>query len=712
MSQSSPNALETRDRILDAAEELFADQGFRNVPLRKITQEAGVNLAAVNYHFGSKDELVREVLTRIINPINARRLELLDAAESECGDDPVPVEGILEAMHRPLVDQLKGSGHDSPVYLKLAGRCLSEPTENFSEAIGEIFKEVVERFIAATAHSLPHLEEEDIFWRMHLSMGAMIQALTGEEKLAMISQGRVQATDPEDTLQRLIEFTAAGLRAERTKPKRKTRSAAKGILAMIVISVLVLSGCKSISPPDAKYLASVKAPAHWIAGPSYRPAHFPDRFWVEDFGEPNLTAFVQSALENNRDLKAAQSRIEIAGSNARIVGADLYPELGGNFGSQRSQQNFIGFPFGNNPPGTILSNRNNNFGLSLDVSWEVDLWGRLRAAKSASVADFEASVFDRATAELSIAGQATKAWIALAESRDQVSLAESTIDTFSETEQFIRERFEGGIDNQGTSLASQLLLSQTDVANAIAILATREEVVGRTARQLEVLAGEYPAGKAGSSARMPGYPGKVPTGLPATLLDRRPDLAASERRIAAADERLLSAKKALLPRIALNGSYGTSSEDIGDILNGDFTIWSIAGNMTQPIFQGGRLRANRDKRGSEVELAAAEFEQTALTAFSEVENALAAEKFYNRRVDALIKATRLSEQAYERSIEEFETGTGDVLTLLAAQERRFRNQSELLNVRRMRLDNRVDLYLSLGGSFRPYEAPLEKEPRT
>lgn len=712
MPQSSSNALETRDRILDAAEALFADEGFRNVSLRKITQEAGVNLAAVNYHFGSKDELVGEVLSRVINPINARRLELLDAAERESGKAPVPVETILRAMHRPVVDQLKGSGHDSPVYLKLAGRCLSEPTENFSETIGEIFKEVVDRFLGATARALPYLDEEDIFWRMHLSMGAMVQALTGEEKLAMISQGRVRASDPEDTLQRLIEFTAAGLRAERTKPGKKERGAAKGILATIVAFILVLPGCKSISPPDAKHLASVKAPAHWIAGPSYRPAHFPDRFWVEDFNDPGLTAFVRAALENNRDLKAAQARIEIAAANARIIGADLYPQLDGNFPAQRSQQNFIGFPIGNGAPGTNLSSRSNRFGLSLDMSWEVDLWGRLRAAESGAVADFEASVFDRSTAELSIAGQATKAWIALAESRDQVTLAESTIATFSDTELFIRERFEGGIDNQGTSLASQLLLSQTDVANAIASLATREEVVGRTSRQLEVLAGEYPAGKAGSSARLPGYPGKIPTGLPATLLDRRPDLAASERRIAAADERLLSAKKALLPRIAINGSYGTSSEDIGDILNGDFTIWSIAGNMTQPIFQGGRLRANRDKRESEVELAAAEFEQTALTAFSEVENALAAEKFYNRRVDALIKATRLSEQAYERSIEEFETGTGDVLTLLAAQERRFRNQSQLLNVRRLRLDNRVDLYLALGGSFRPYEAPPEKEPQT
>lgn len=709
MSTPPTSPSETRKRILDAAESLFADEGFQNVSLRKITRDADVNLAAVNYHFGSKDKLIGEVLSRVINPINTRRLALLDEAQTECGGSPIPIEKILEALHRPVVDQLKESGHQSSVYLKLAGRCLSEPTENFSEAISEIFEEIIARVMALAAESLPHLDERDIFWRMHLSMGTMVHALTGEEKLVMLSQGRVQPGDPEDTLRELINFTAAGLRAEKSKKKS---TATGGLIGLAALSILVLSGCKSLSPGDAKHHASVKAPAHWIAGPSYRPAHFPDRFWVEDFGDKNLTAFVQSALENNRDLAAAQSRIEIAAANSRITGADLYPQVDGSFSAQRDLQNFIGFPFGDNPPGSVLSNRSNRFGLSLDMSWEVDLWGRLRAAKSATVAEFEKSLYDRSTAELSIAGQAAKAWFALAEAKDQVALAQSTIDIYEDTETFIRERFERGIDENDTSLAAQLLLSETDIAIANEDLARQQELVGRASRQLEVLAGEYPAGRAGNSARLPGYPGKIPTGLPATLLDRRPDLAAAERRIAAADERLLEAKRAFLPRIALTSSFGTASEDIGDLLNGDFSVWSVAANLTQPIFQGGRLRANRDKRASEIELAAAEFEQAALTAFSEVENALAAEAFFNRRVDALLKSSRLSEQAYQRSIDEFEVGTGDVLTVLAAQERRFNSQAQLLTVRRLRLENRVDLYLALGGSFRPYEGPPEKEPQS
>jgi outer membrane protein TolC len=200
----------------------------------------------------------------------------------------------------------------------------------------------------------------------------------------------------------------------------------------------------------------------------------------------------------------------------------------------------------------------------------------------------------------------------------------------------------------------------------------------------------------------------VPSGLPGTLLDRRPDLAAAERRIAAADERLLEAKRALLPAISLTGSFGSASADIEDLLSGDFSIWSIAGNVAQPLFQGGRLRANIDRRGSELGIAATEFEQAALTAFAEVENALAAETFLTRRVNALAESARLALEAYRRSLEEFELGTGDTLTVLSAQQRLFTSRAQWLTARRERLDNRVDLYLALGGSFRPPVPPAAK----
>lgn len=716
MSKTSAPASDTRKRILDATESLIAENGFRNISLRQITRSAEVNIAAVNYHFGSREALIGEVLARVIKPINQQRLRLLDLAEAR-HTGPVPLEEILEALHRPVVAERQSSPHQTPVYLRLAGRCLAEPPENFSETLKNLFREVIARFMTATRASLPHLDDASIFWRMHFSVGTMIYALTHEDRLPLFSDGIIEASDPEDTLSRLIEFTAAGLRAgtipaTSSVPRPGVMRRARVTTALGLAAACFMSSCESMSPPDAKSFADVKAPAHWIAGSTYRPAHYPDHHWIENFKAPDLAGFVKSVMENNRDLKAAQSRIEIARANARIVGADLYPQIGGQFSGQRSAQNFIGLPIPGAPPGSILSSQNNQFGLSLDMSWELDLWGRIRAAKSAVVAEFEASQFDRSTAELSLAGQAAKTWFALAESKDQVELARNAISTFSETEAAIRDRFENGIEENGQNLASQLLLAEADVANAKDALASRQELVGRSARQLEVLAGTYPAGAAGASARLPDLPGKVPADLPATLLDRRPDLAAAERRIASADKRLLEAKRSLLPAISLTGSYGSTSEDISDLLNGDFSIWSIAGNLAQPILQGGRLRANISKRDSERDLAATEFEQAALTAFAEVENALASEAFLTRRVEALADSSRLALAAYRRSLEEFELGTGDILTVLASQQRLFTTRSQWINVRRLRLDNRIDLYLALGGSFRPFEAPADKSPES
>ncbi len=716
MSQATAPIPDTRTRILDAAEELIAEKGFRSVSLRQITRNAGVNTAAVNYHFGSRDTLVAEVLARVIKPINQQRLRLLDLAEARTGG-PVPLAEILEAMHRPVVAEMKKSPLQTPVYLRLAGRCLSEPTENFSETLVELFREVITRFMAATRATLPHLDDASIFWRMHFSVGTLIYALTHEDRLPLFSGGIIESTDPEDTLRRLIEFTAAGMEAVSVGPvchpaspdnTRTRKRLNAGAPLAITAALFLLGSCKSFSPPDSKHHASLKAPGHWIAGSSYCPDFFPDKHWVETFKSPDLTDYVGVVMTTNKDLKAAQSRIEIAQANARIAGADLYPRLQGGFTGQRDQQIITGFPLG--PPGVPLSSLSNRFGLSLDLSWEVDLWGRIAAAKSAFVAEFEASEFDRATAELSLAGQASKTWFALAEAKEQVQLARSAIATFAETESAIRERFEQGIEESGQNLASQLLLAEADVANAREALATREELVGRTARQLEVLAGNYPAGAAGKSATLPGFPGRVPADLPATLLDRRPDLAAAERRIAAADKRLLEAKRSLLPALSLTGSYGTVRDDIGDLLDSDFSVWSLAGNLAQPILQGGRLRANVSKRDSELQLSATEFEKTALTAFSEVENALAAESFLNRLFDALTEASRLALSAYRRSLEEFELGTGDILTVLTSQQRLFTSRSQLLGVKRMRLDNRIDLHLALGGSFAPYAGSQDKSP--
>ncbi|MEM9016620.1 MAG: TetR family transcriptional regulator, partial [Verrucomicrobiota bacterium] len=368
MPKHEPVLPDTRTRILDVAESLFSDHGFRDVSLRQITRAAEVNIASVNYHFGSKEALTREVLTRVIAPINQERLQLLDRAEHAAQEqgDPVPIEEILRALHRPVVNQLTNSPHHESVYLKLAGRCLAEPAENLSETLIDLFQTVITRFMSAVKNALPELNEADLFWRMHFSFGTMVYALTHGDRVALFSQGRVSKSDPEEILQRLIEFTAAGLRAEASVPaippeKPKSRPA-KASLSIGLATLFLLSSCQSLSPPDSKYHTSVKAPAFWVASPDFQPAYFPDRDWVDQFRNTPLVDYVDSVLSNNRDLKAAQARIEVARANSRIVGSDLYPQIQGGLSGQRSLQNFIGFPFGTPEEGagaapSVISNR-------------------------------------------------------------------------------------------------------------------------------------------------------------------------------------------------------------------------------------------------------------------------------------------------------------------------------------------------------------------
>jgi AcrR family transcriptional regulator len=223
---------EARNRILDAAEKLFADQGFEAVSLRQITTQAEVNLAAVNYYFGSKEGLIIEVLARVVGPINERRLAMLDEAEAEVSGKPVEIERILEAVFLPIISSMNESEHSRQVVLKLAGRCMSESGDEMPEAMLRIFREVADRFCGALFLALPHLSKAEVYWRMHFTIGSMLYALVQHETLVSISAGEVVANDAVKALEELVAFTAGGLRAENAVHEKEAqllaRSATKG----------------------------------------------------------------------------------------------------------------------------------------------------------------------------------------------------------------------------------------------------------------------------------------------------------------------------------------------------------------------------------------------------------------------------------------------------------------------------------------------------
>jgi AcrR family transcriptional regulator len=211
----------TKTQILDAAERLFGEHGYAATSLRAITAAAKVNLAAVNYHFRSKDELLRAVIARRIEPINARRLTLLDAAEKRAGHGAASIEEILDAFTRPVLEAVAQSGDARAQMGALLGRAYVEPG-GMARFFEEHIRETAIRFLAAFRRALPELPPTDLFWRVHLMVGGMAHTLASGPLLEAISSGLCNSHDTEEAARQMTAFYAAGLRATpvRSRPKK------------------------------------------------------------------------------------------------------------------------------------------------------------------------------------------------------------------------------------------------------------------------------------------------------------------------------------------------------------------------------------------------------------------------------------------------------------------------------------------------------------
>ena len=201
----------TKDRVLDVAERLFAEKGFAQTSLRDITAEAGVNLAAVNYHFQSKDHLIAAVFERRIGPINEKRLAMLDALEGQAAGRPLVVEDLVRVIVEPVLRLI--ATPEGACAANLIGRAPTEPGEVFERLFTGHFSSVVARFVAAARRSLPDLPDVEVFWRIQFAIGAMSHVVAGQRLIQFISGGLCDTTDVDGMLDRLVAFVAAGCRA-------------------------------------------------------------------------------------------------------------------------------------------------------------------------------------------------------------------------------------------------------------------------------------------------------------------------------------------------------------------------------------------------------------------------------------------------------------------------------------------------------------------
>src|SRR3954469_19299949 len=212
---------DTKTRILDAAEQLFTEQGFEATSLRSLTTAAGVNLAAVNYHFGSKEVLFQAVLTRRLDPMNQERIELLERVEREAGGRPLSVEKILFAMLIPALKLARDEKRGGKNFLRLVGRAYADPAPFIRHFLSAQYAEMIGRYKEAFLKALPHLSRQELTWRLHFVMGALSYTLAGPDALKLFAQATSTDHNDELLLQRLAPFLVAGLKAPALADTRK-----------------------------------------------------------------------------------------------------------------------------------------------------------------------------------------------------------------------------------------------------------------------------------------------------------------------------------------------------------------------------------------------------------------------------------------------------------------------------------------------------------
>ena len=219
MSAEAKHNPDTCARILDAAELLFMQHGFEATSMRMITGEAGVNLAAINYHFGGKEALVQEVFRRRLTWLNQERLRALDAFEAQAGGAPLKPHHIVEAFFGVALRMAADTAGGGHVFMRLLGRTYTEPTEFVRKFLAEEYAAVVTRFKAALIKALPDVPREEILWRFHFMLGAMSYAISGTDALQLVAGSRLNENDPEALARRLMPFLLGGLRAPLAKTK-------------------------------------------------------------------------------------------------------------------------------------------------------------------------------------------------------------------------------------------------------------------------------------------------------------------------------------------------------------------------------------------------------------------------------------------------------------------------------------------------------------
>jgi outer membrane protein, multidrug efflux system len=407
--------------------------------------------------------------------------------------------------------------------------------------------------------------------------------------------------------------------------------------------------------------------------------------WFDLLRDPELRKLVETALQQNRDVRVAIASIDEFRAQYGVTRGALFPQLSvnGEGGTEKSVFGSLGaFKF------DVVT-------ATADLQWELDFWGRLRRATEAARADLLAREESRRAVVLTLVSDVATAYLELRELDLDLEISKRTLASNEETLRLARRRFDQG-------LISELDVRQfeSEVANPAAKVADFERQIAQKENQLSVLVGRNPGGiPRGSELSGTLAPLAIPAGLPASLIDRRPDVRQAEQQLHAAMARIGAAQGALMPRITLTGEYGTQSQDFSNLFKSSTEIYQLFGGVSIPIFTGGQVGKQVDVARARAAQARYSYEQTVLLALEEVNDALVGVRAtrdvtaaQERQADALRSAFRLADRRYQNGISSY-------LEVLDSQRNLFTAELALAQAQRLQLAAAVELYKALGGGW-------------
>ncbi len=462
----------------------------------------------------------------------------------------------------------------------------------------------------------------------------------------------------------------------------------------VTLAAALLTGC-TVGPNYVR--PSVPAPTSFRAPeplPPSQAASLADLKWFEVFKDEELQRLVRTALEQNYDLRDAVARVNQARANLGIVHSNQLPQVGvsGDIQFTRLSRD------GQTPlPESFLPEQNRNWGqASLNLlSFEVDLWGRLRRSTEAARANLLNADENRKAVVTTLVSDVSSAYFNLLQLDYELEISQRTLETRQDSLRLVQQRQDGGV-----ATLLDLRQAQQLVSSAAETIPTLKQQIEQTENQINLLLGNSPAGVTrGRKFVDQEMPPQIPAGLPSALLDRRPDIRAAEQALIAANANIGVAKAAYFPQVSLSGFLGGQSSQLTSLFSGPHSAWSFVPQITQPIFTAGRLKSNVRLTEAERDSAVVQYQKTIQTAFTEVSDSLIAnQRTKESRLEQETLVTALQDRkrlAYIR----YRGGVDTQLNALDADRDLFQAELNLAQIRLSELLSVVQLYKALGGGW-------------